>query len=388
MASTRLIIDEIQTVCFVGAGAMGCFNSLKAAVSGYDVVLYDVDTSMLQQVAQRHQEFAAFLVGSGYCTAEDIPPALARVSMEADLEQATARADLVSESVFERLAIKREVHAALDKVCPAHTILTTNSSYLCLSEFEDVVRRGDGIAALHSYMGSPLVDIVGGSRTNADTIDVLNRYVLSMNAVPLVLKKEYPGYVLNAMLGPVLGTAMYLLVHGATCEEVDSAWMRRRSAPMGPLGMLDLIGLSLVYDSWQHREDEGPIPGLRPQVLELLQPFVERDELGMRSGSGFYRYPDPAYQQAGFFDAMPDRDDLYQPLLLALLAGALVVAANDVAEPADIDRAWTVGMSLDIGPFAILEQMGVEEFRRLFTEHVAAGRFDLAKARLVMDYLS
>ena len=98
---------------------------------------------------------------------EDIPAAMARIAVVADLELATADADLVSESVFERLDIKRDVHRKLDKTCPAKTILTTNSSYLLLSEFEDVVQRGDRFAALHSYMASPLVDIVGGPRTSA-----------------------------------------------------------------------------------------------------------------------------------------------------------------------------------------------------------------------------
>jgi enoyl-CoA hydratase/3-hydroxyacyl-CoA dehydrogenase len=381
-------IREIQRVCFVGAGAMGCFNSLKAAISGYEVVLYDVDESMLQQVASRHWELAAFLVGSGYCVAEDISPALARVSLAQDLVMAVEQADLVSESVFERLDIKREVHAELDRVCPAHTILTSNSSYLCLSDFENVVARGDRIAALHSYMASPLIDIVGGPRTSDTTIEILRRYVLSMHAVPLVLKKEYPGYVLNALLGAVLTTAKYLLIHcGASCEAVDRAWMLRRSALMGPLGILDLIGLGPVYDYWHSRDDEGPIPGLRPQVLELLRPMVERGDLGMRCDRGFYSYPDPAYQHPGFLQEEADRDDLYLPLVLALMGSALLVAASDVAEPADIDQAWRVGMSLDIGPFELLKEMGHAEFQRLFSGHVAAGRFDPDKAQLAEDYL-
>jgi len=367
---------------------MGCFNAIKAAISGYDVVLYDIDEEHLQRATDHFQGLAEFLIGSAYCSAEDIPAALARISLVADLEQATANADLVSESVFERLDIKREVHQTLDQVCPEHTLVTTNSSYLPLSNMEDVVRRGDRFAAMHSYMASPLVDIVGGSRTSPTTIDTLKRYVLSIKAVPLVLKKEYPGYVLNAVLGPVLATAMFLVAEGvASCEDVDRAWMNQRSAPMGPLGMLDLIGLGLVYDSWLNRDDEGPIPGLRPKVLELLRPLVEREELGMQSGQGFYHYPEPVYQQAGFLEAGANDDDVYRPLVMALVASAVVVAANDVADPDDIDKAWMVGTSLDTGPFAILEQMGVAQFLAMFGEHVAAGRFNPARARLVTEYL-
>lgn len=381
--------EEIQSVCFVGAGNMGCFNATKAAISGYRVTLYDVSEDNLQQFSSRFEGFAAFLVGNGYCTAQDIPVALSRITPVADLGEAVAGADLVSESVFERLDIKRQVHRQLDELCPDKTLLTTNSSYLLLSDIEDVVQRGDRIAAMHSYMGSPLMDIVGGPRTSRATIRALKNYVESINAIPLVLKKEHRGYVLNAILGPILGTAMKLVSEGlGSIEEVDRAWMRHRCAPMGPLGILDLIGLNLVYDSWEHRPDEGLIPGLRPLVLSLLQPFVERKELGMSTGKGFYQYPEPAYQMPGFVDEGGEMDALYQPLLMALVASAVLVAAAGVAETGDIDRAWTVGTSLDKGPFTILGDMGNTAFLVAFEQHVASGWFDPELAKIVNNYFA
>ena len=383
-----MTIEEIQTVCFVGAGTMGCFNAIKAATSGYDVVLYDIDEENLRQSTQRCQGLAEYLAATGYCVSDNIPAAMARISRIPDLALATGEADLVSESVFERLDIKRDVHSKLDETCPAKTILTSNSSYLLLSQFEDVVQRGDRIAALHSYMASPLMDIVGGPRTSSATVDILKRYVESIHAVPLVLKKEYPGYVLNAVLGPVLATAMFLLIEGlGDCEAVDRAWMRHRHAPMGPLGILDMIGLGPVHDSWLHREDEGPIPGLRPGVLQLLSPMLARGALGMQAGSGFYQYPEPAYQKPDFLEAGPDREDLYGAMELALVGSAVLVAAHNVADPADIDRAWMVGTSLNTGPFAILEQTGAAQFKKRFCEHVERGRFNPDNGRLVMDYL-
>jgi 3-hydroxybutyryl-CoA dehydrogenase len=358
--------EEIQSVCFVGAGNMGCFNATKAAISGYRVTLYDVSEDNLQQFSSRFEGFAAFLVGNGYCTAQDIPVALSRITPVADLGEAVAGADLVSESVFERLDIKRQVHRQLDELCPDKTLLTTNSSYLLLSDIEDVVQRGDRIAAMHSYMGSPLMDIVGGPRTSRATIRALKNYVESINAIPLVLKKEHRGYVLNAILGPILGTAMKLVSEGlGSIEEVDRAWMRHRCAPMGPLGILDLIGLNLVYDSWEHRPDEGLIPGLRPLVLSLLQPFVP-----------------------GFVDEGDEMDALYQPLLMALVASAVLVAAAGVAETGDIDRAWTVGTSLDKGPFTILGDMGNTAFLVAFEQHVASGWFDPELAKIVNNYFA
>jgi 3-hydroxybutyryl-CoA dehydrogenase len=383
-----MTIEEIQTVCFVGAGTMGCYNSIAAAISGYNVVLYDVDEATLVQVPERHAEMAAFLVGGGYCPEDAVPPALERVSLVSDLRAATANADLVSESVFERLDIKRETHRQLDELCPAHTILTTNSSALLVSEIETAIKRVDRFAALHSHLGAPLVDIVGGTGTSATTIDILRRYVLSTGGVPLILKKEYPGYVLNAMLGPLLGCALALVTEGvAAPEDVDRAWMIGRSATMGPFGMMDLFGVNVIYDSWQYRRKDPSSASQRQKVLALLQPMIDNNELGMKSGRGFYQYPDPRYSQPGFA-VQAERDELvYHALLASLIGNAVLVAAHEVAEPADIDRAWMTGTYLDAGPFAVLAQIGVDNFLTILAEEVVAGRFSADRAERAADYL-
>lgn len=382
-------IDEISTVCYVGAGTMGCYNSLAAAISGYKVVLYDVDERTLAQIPERQREMAALLVGGGYCSADDIPGALRRVSVVDDLIAATANADLVSESVFERLDVKRDIHGRLDKVCPPHTILSSNSSHLLVSHIESAVERGDRFAALHTHLGSPLVDIVAGPRTDAAVIDILERYVLSTNGVPLVLRKEYPGYVLNAMLGPVLGAALTLVTSGiASREDIDRAWMRHRNAPIGPFGMMDQFGLNLIYDSWKYRDGgDARIERLRPGVIEWLQPWIDRGELGIRSGRGFYQYPDPAYQQAAFLESGEDLSRFYQPLLVALVANGILIAASDVADAEDIDRAWKVGTWLDTGPFEILEQTGERVFLELLAVEVDAGRFSPEEVPRIQSWL-
>jgi len=383
-----MTIEEIQTVCYVGAGTMGCYNSIAAAISGYDVVLCDVDEATLQQVPARHAEMAEFLVGGGYCTRDAVPGALQRVSLVPDLHQATANADLVSESVFERLDIKRETHRLLDEICPTRTILTTNSSALLVSEIETAVQRGDRFAALHSHLGAPLVDIVGGRRTSAATIETLQRYVLSTGGVPLVLKKEYPGYVLNAMLGPLLTSAMLLVAEGvASVEDVDRAWMAARGATMGPFGMIDLFGVNVIHDSWQYRKEDAFTARQRPKILALLQPMIDAGELGMKSGRGFYNYPGPSYQQPDFLAAGSGPELVYNALQAALIGNAALIAAADVAAPADIDRAWKTGTFLDTGPFAMLAQLGVAEFVQILEGEVRAGRFIGDRADRAIRYL-
>jgi 3-hydroxybutyryl-CoA dehydrogenase len=367
-------INEIKTVCYVGAGTMGCANSLVAAVSGYDAVLYDIEPDNLSQVPQRQQEIAAFMVGSGYATSDAVSKALKRMTLCPDVAKATANADLVSESVFERLDLKRKVHRQLDELCPPHTLLTTNTSALLVSEIEDAVRRGDKFAALHSHLGSLLMDIVGGPRTEPATIEILKRFVLSLGGIPMMLKKEYPGYVFNAMAGPLNAMAMMLVIEGhASFEDVDRAWMAYQKAPMGPFAVMDLVGLNVILDSLHQPSADPSIEKLRTRLIPFVAPHIEKGELGIKAGKGFYTYPDPAFQQPNFLDAMTDVSAPYHALVSALIQSAALIAINDVAEPEDIDRAWMAATWQGVGPFGILDQMGIDAFIDMLKLQVEKG---------------
>jgi 3-hydroxybutyryl-CoA dehydrogenase len=357
-------IEEIETVCFVGAGTMGCINSLVAAISGYKVELYDISEETLKQVEQRYKEFGPFLVGAGYCTPAALGAAFQRISVGSNLEKAVANADLVSESIPESRELKREIHRKLDELCPAKTILTTNTSNLLVSEIEDAVGRGDRFAALHSYMASKLVDIVAGPRTTPETIDILCRYVESLKLVPMVLKKEYPGYVMNSLLQSILMTANSLVVEGAaSVEDVDRAYMVHLKAPMGPFGIMDMIGLDLINSAMSEVQDTvWMVEPMKEKIAALFQSRVERGDFGTKSGKGFYTYPAPAYQQAEFLEETGKESEIYQTIAIAFIRRAVTIALAEVADPEDIDRTWMVGTSIGIGPFGILEQMGADEF--------------------------
>ena len=113
-----MTVAEIKKVCFVGAGTMGSSNALVAAISGYNVELYDISEETLKQVPKRFKEFAPFLIGGGYCTAAQLGAAFPRISAGTDLAKATANADLVSESAYEDRDVKRDIHQRIDSLCP------------------------------------------------------------------------------------------------------------------------------------------------------------------------------------------------------------------------------------------------------------------------------
>lgn len=356
-------IDEIRTVAYIGAGMMGCVNSLVAAVSGYHVVLHDASADMLASVGQRQAGIGAYMVSIGYCTDEALAAGLDRVSTASELADALEGADLVSESIYEDRQAKRAVFGLIDQLAPPDAIITTNTSALMVSDLEDAVQRGSRFAALHSHLGAPLYDIVGGPRTSPETIDVLRRFVETLGGTPMVLKKEHPGYVFNSINGQVMLMAVQLVLDGrATVDAVDRAWMADRSAAIGPFGMMDLFGLDLMRDSWSTPTPDEHREAVRRRVEPFLTELVETGRLGQKSGAGFYTYPEPAYLQPEFADAEPPSEAASNALLGTLVAAAVTIEASDVADRVDIDAAWCAATGHTTGPFSILANVGVESF--------------------------
>lgn len=342
---------------------MGCFNSLMAAFAGYQAVLFDVSKEVLDGSAVQLREMASFLASQGFFYVDDIPGAIERVSLCDDLAAAVADAQLISESVSENIQIKRQVHSELDVLCAPATIITTNTSNLLVSDIEGVFKYGERFAALHSHLGSRLFDIVGGKRTSAATIQRLERYVLSIGGEPLLLDKENPGYVLNAMLGPLLTAALVLVIEQrATIEEVDRAWMVSQGAPIGPFGLMDLFGLNVIFDSWQQPKERAA--GLQTKIVSFITPYVQRHDLGVKTGKGFYSYPDPAYSLATFQQPNSDLNHVIDVLQCALIGSALLLDHNGIASRDKINSAWRSSLSLQSGPFDAYESMGIEQYLR------------------------
>ena len=385
-------ITEINTVCFIGAGTMGCANAITAGLAGYKVIIFDISTISLDSLPLRLKETGNFLAMQGLVPQSEVENVISKIKTTNDLVVATAHADLISESVFENLDVKREVHKQLDRLCLPHTIITTNTSSFLVSEIDDVVSndRGRLFAALHSHLGSVLVDIVGGPRTLLSTIDILERYVLSINALPLVLKKETRGYVLNAMLGPVLTTSMLLYQSGnATVAEIDRAWMNQQVVKIGPFGLIDLFGLNVVYESWQNPRPLSDYEINKAKVMALLRPYIKLDELGAKKGKGFYSYPNPDYAQPDFLSVEDHLKEYnYSLLRSALINAAVILAVNDVASPDIIDNAWKVAMTSPSGPFELLNGLGGEIYLELLNEQIRQGWFNNETTLMVKTYIN
>ncbi len=295
-------VENIRCVLVVGAGTMGQQIALQCAMHGYDVIVYDVESAALDAARAQINAYAAHLAGQTRLSQHNTDTALGRLRFTTSPQDA-ARADLLSESVPEDPALKAKVLARFNQICPPHTIFTTNTSSLVPSMFADATGRPAQFAALHfhSYVwDSNVADIMPHPGTAAETVAVIEAFARRIGQIPIVLKKESYSYVFNAMLNALNRAALTLAASGvAAVEDIDRAWMGVMKMPVGPFGILDTVGLKTAWDITQYWATALGDPQLQANA-DFLKGYVDRGRLGVKTGQGFYTYPDPAFACPGF----------------------------------------------------------------------------------------
>ncbi len=231
-----------------------------------------------------------YLIQGGYITPERAEEALARITLTMDPEAAAADADLVSESVTEDLALKRQIWAQFGKLVPPRAILTTNSSVILPSEFAAACGRPEQFLAWHFHQLcfiKNVVDVMPHPGTDPTCLETVVEFSRHLQLQPIVLKKEQRGYVFNAMLTRFLAAALELAVADvASLEDIDQAWMTVMETNHGPFGIMDGVGLDTVANILKVGVEVEPQNSLYPQALAWLQPKLDAGQLGQKTGQG------------------------------------------------------------------------------------------------------
>lgn len=295
-------LSDIRKVLILGAGTMGQQIGLQCAMSGYSVVYYDLSEEILENAVKRVAKLASWYASTGRLTPEQLSRTMDRITATADPAEAAKDADLVSESVIEAPDIKGKVFAQFHELCPERTIFTTNTSMLIPSMFAQATLRPDRLCALHFHdlRASTVVDVMPHPGTDPEVTQLVHDFAVSIGCIVIMLHRENHGYVFNAMLSSLFFSALTLVSKGvASVEDVDRSWMGVTYMPMGPFGIMDQVGLSTVWtitDYWAKKMGD-------PQAqanADYVKQFVDRGELGYKTGRGFYSYPRPAYAEQGF----------------------------------------------------------------------------------------
>jgi len=297
--------EKIRKVAVVGTGTLGTQISILSAHFGYIVSTYDTSPESFRNGLKNFKNIMEILKKKTLFSIEDIEEAASSVLHCRDLEEAVRDADVVIESVPENLELKREIFRKLDSLAPSRALLATNSSSLPISRIEDVTMRPERCLNIHFY--SPvtetnMADIMGGTRTSAETIETASSWVRSLGYVPLIVKKETLGFCFNRIWRAVKREALHMWAGGfVDFRDIDRGWMIAYGTPQGPFGMMDRVGLDVVYDIEMVYYNESKDP--RDYPPEALRAMVDRKELGIKTDKGFYRYPDPEYLRPDFLQA-------------------------------------------------------------------------------------
>jgi len=287
-------VNKINNICIVGAGNMGHQIALCAALAGFKVKCTDLNEEVLQKAEQFVTTYLPERVAKGKLKQEQADAARANLSFTADLAEAASDADLVIEAAVEKLEVKRQLFAELDRLCPPHTILATNSSYIVSSKIVDVTSRPEKVCNMHFFnpaLVMKLVEVVKGPHTSEETTGLLMEACVRMGKTPVLLKQEIYGFLVNRMLAAIKNESIYLLDMGiAGYEDIDKAVTLALGHPMGPFRLMDLTGIDLTYYVGMERYQETGNPAYRPSPL-IVEKFIKK-EWGRKTGKGFYDYPE------------------------------------------------------------------------------------------------
>ena len=281
---------DISNIAVIGAGIMGRGIAHVAALGGLNTVLNDVSIDLLEKAKNRIRQDLQKAIEIGKVTDAEMDATLARLALESDITRAVANADLVIEAVPERIELKLDVFARLDRACAPHAVLASNTSALSITEMAAATKRPQQFIGMHFFNPvhkMKLVEIIRGLETNDETFAVAEAVSKRMGKETVEVK-ESPGFVtsrINALIG---NEAFYMLQEGiASARDIDKALKLGLNHPMGPFEMVDLVGLDtrLSILNFLHEtlgEKYRPCP--------LLVKYVKAGRLGKKVGKGVYEY--------------------------------------------------------------------------------------------------
>ena len=281
---------KVQTFMVVGAGQMGSGIAQVAAQAGLQVILNDIKQEFVDRGLQTITKNLSRNVEKGKLTEDEKQAILSRIRPSVDLADGSA-ADFVVEAVTENMAVKTAIFQKLDEVCPPHAILASNTSSLPITEIAAVTKRPEKVIGMHFMNPVPvmkLVEVIRGLQTADEVYQVVEDLAKQMGKVPVSVN-DFPGFVSNRVLMPMINEAIYCVYEGvATPEAIDEVMKLGMNHPMGPLTLADFIGLDTCLYIMEVLYEGFGDSKYRP--CPLLRKYVKAGWLGKKSGRGFYVY--------------------------------------------------------------------------------------------------
>lgn len=281
----------VKTIGVVGAGAMGTGIANLAAMSGFEVVLRDIEERFLEKSKKRMDTFMEKSVARNKMTVEEKEAALNRIKTTTDLQD-LKDVDFVIEAVLEDMELKKEVFKDLDEITRDDVILATNTSSMSITEIASATKRPDRVAGFHFFNPAQimkLVEIVRGFNTSDETVNKLKAIAEQLNKEYVVVNKDTPGFIVNRVMIPHFIESIRLLEEGvASAEDIDKAVKYGLNYPMGPFELQDYAGVDIGYHVMEYFRKEFDDTRFSPPLL--LKQMMRAGRFGRKAGAGFYDY--------------------------------------------------------------------------------------------------
>ena len=296
-----MTVDEIRQIAVIGAGLMGHGIAQEFASAGYNVQMHDISDERLQTARAQIQSNLSALAENAVIQKESIPPTLQRIQTNTELSAVAENADFVIEAVTEDLALKQQIFQKLDGICPAHTILASNTTALMPSQIGLKAKRKDKILNTHYFNPPyliPLVELIRSPDTADETVAVAFDLLTTIGKTPAIIEKEALGFVGPRLQAALIREAFAIVEQGiASAETVDLVVRNsfgRRLSVAGPFEVFELAGWDLVLAAFKELyKDLNSSSDINP----LLQQMVESGKLGVKSKEGFYNWTDDKIQE-------------------------------------------------------------------------------------------
>jgi 3-hydroxyacyl-CoA dehydrogenase len=295
---------DFKNITVAGSGVLGSQIAFQTAYKGFDVSVYDINDEAIEKAKDRLTNLKPRYQEDLGASETDLDDAYNRISFHTDLSQAVEQADLVIEAVPEIVKIKTEFYKKLGKAAPSKTVFATNSSTLLPSQFAEATGRPEKFIALHfanEIWTNNTAEVMGHLGTDEKVFNDLIDFASAIGMVPLPLYKEQPGYILNSLLVPFLEAAQQLLVKEVSDPEtIDKTWMIATGAPKGPFAILDIVGINTAYNISNAKAEATGSEEFSRLASLLKTEYIDKGKLGRETGEGFYKYPNPKYEDPNF----------------------------------------------------------------------------------------